>query len=186
MPGAPQNLEFAMRKTRRESQHTVAEVADSERSQQERFMPEGQFKLLYDGECPFCRREVEWLRRRDRDGNLALQDIADPGFDPEQYGLTREEVAGVLHGILPDGRVVRRVEAIRQAYQAVGLGWLVAPTRWPVIRGVLDGMYGIFARNRTRWGRFLGNGCQSGKCAVTSVPPDREPAKPPPNTVGDR
>ena len=97
-------------------------------------MPEQRYKLLYDGQCPFCRREVEWLRRRDRDGNLALEDIADPGFDPAQYGLTREEVMGVLHGVLPDGRVVRRVEAIRQAYRAVGLGWLVAPTRLPLVR----------------------------------------------------
>jgi hypothetical protein len=71
-------------------------------------MPEGRFTLLYDGECPFCRREVEWLRRRDREGHLVLEDIADPSFDPVQYGLTREEVVGVLHGILPDGRVVRR------------------------------------------------------------------------------
>jgi hypothetical protein len=40
-------------------------------------------------------------------------------------------VAGVLHGVMPDGRIVRGVEAIRQAYQAVGLGSLVAPTRLP-------------------------------------------------------
>ena len=135
-------------------------------------MPERRFTLLYDGECPFCRREVEWLRRRDREGHLALEDIAGPGFDPAQYGLTREEVVGVLHGVLPDGRVVRRVEAIRQAYQAVGLGWLVAPTRWPVVRWVLDRMYGIFARNRIRWGRFLGRRCESGKCAIMPAPPD--------------
>jgi predicted DCC family thiol-disulfide oxidoreductase YuxK len=149
-------------------------------------MPEGRFKLLYDGECPFCRREVEWLRRRDLNGNLALEDIADPGFDPAQYGLTREEVAGVLHGILPDGRVVRRVEAIREAYQAVGLSWLVAPTRWPIVRWVLDVMYGIFARNRIRWGRLLGRGCESGKCAIMPVAPDGEPTKPPSTTVDDR
>ena len=52
-------------------------------------MPEQRLKLLYDGECPFCRREVEWLRRRDHEGKLALEDIADPGFDPAQYGLSR-------------------------------------------------------------------------------------------------
>jgi len=148
-------------------------------------MPEGRFKLLYDGECPFCRREVEWLRRRDRDGNLALEDIADPGFDPAQYGLTREEVASVLHGILPDGRVVRRVEAIRQAYQAVGLGWLVAPTRLPVVRWVLDGMYGVFARNRMSWGSLLGRQCESTKCGVGAVSSHREPAKPPPHKGRD-
>jgi len=140
-------------------------------------MPEGRFTLPYDGECPFCRREVAWPRRRDRGGNLALEDIADPGFDPAQYGLTRKGGMGVLHCILPDGRVVRRVEAIRQAYRAVGLGWVVAPTRWPVVRWVLDGMYGIFARNRIRWGRLLGGRCESGKCTVIPVPPGREPTE---------
>jgi predicted DCC family thiol-disulfide oxidoreductase YuxK len=129
-------------------------------------MPKQQFKLLYDGDCPFCRREVEWLKRCDRNDKLALEDIAALGFDPARYGLTREEVMGSLHGILPDGRVVSRVEAIRQAYRAVGLGWLVAATRLPIIRGVLDGMYGLFARNRIRLGRLFGRQCESDACVV--------------------
>ncbi len=131
-------------------------------------MSDWQVKLLYDGECPFCRREVEWLKRRDRHGRLALEDIAAIGFDPARYGLTRQEVAGVLHGILPDGRVVRRVEALRQAYQAVGLGWLVAPTRLPIVRGVLDGLYGVFAGHRVRLGRWFGRSCEAGTCEFPS------------------
>ncbi len=149
-------------------------------------MPEGRFKLLYDGECPLCRWEVQWLKRRDRDGNLVLQDISDPAFDPARYGLTREDVAGVLHGILPDGRVVRRVEAIRQAYRAVGLGWLVAPMQWPILCWVVDVIYGIFARNRIRLGRLLGRGCTSGGCAITPESPDGKPTKLLPTTVDDR
>ena len=131
-------------------------------------MPAQPFKLLYDGDCPFCRREVEWLKRRDRNDRLALENIAALGFDPAQYGLTHEEVMGSLHGVLPDGRVVRRVEAIRQAYQAVGLGWLVAPTRLPIVRGMLDRMYGVFARNRIRLGRLFGRKCESGVCMVNT------------------
>jgi predicted DCC family thiol-disulfide oxidoreductase YuxK len=127
------------------------------------------FKLLYDGDCPFCRREAEWLKRRDRRGNLTLENIAAIGFDPAKYGLTREEVMGVLHGILPDGRIVRRLEAVRQAYQAAGLGWLVAPTRLPIVRGALDRMYLVFARNRIRLGRLFGRKCESGTCGVTTT-----------------
>jgi predicted DCC family thiol-disulfide oxidoreductase YuxK len=127
-------------------------------------VPDWRLKLLYDGECPFCRREVEWLKRRDREGKLAMEDIAASGFDPSQYGLTRQEVTGVLHGILPDGRVVRRLEAIQEAYRAVGLGWLVAPIRLPVVYGVLDYLYGVFARNRVCLGRWFGRNCDGGAC----------------------
>ena len=136
-------------------------------------MPKWRVKLLYDGDCPFCRREVDGLRRRDRAGRLALEDISALGFDPARYGLSWQEVRGVLHGVLPDGRVVRRVEAIRQAYGAVGLGWLVAPTRLPVVSWLLDRAYGTFARNRTWLGSLFGRPCKSVACVVKSGPPRR-------------
>lgn len=54
------------------------------------------FRLLYDGECPFCRREVQWLRRRDRHGRLEFEDITLPDFDPARYRVTRRELLGVV------------------------------------------------------------------------------------------
>jgi predicted DCC family thiol-disulfide oxidoreductase YuxK len=95
-------------------------------------MNDWRFKLLYDGGCPFCQREVRWLQRWNRRGYLAFEDISAPEFDPSPYGATREELMAVMHGVFPDGRIVRRVEAFRQAYRAVGLGGLLAPTGWPV------------------------------------------------------
>jgi predicted DCC family thiol-disulfide oxidoreductase YuxK len=127
-------------------------------------MPTWRFKLLYDGECPFCRREVEWLKRWDQTGLLATEDIAALGFDPSRYGLTRDEVMRVLHGVKPDGMVLSRMEAVREAYRTVGLGWLLAPTRLPVLRAVSDSLYGLFARNRETWGEWLGRGCSKGSC----------------------
>jgi predicted DCC family thiol-disulfide oxidoreductase YuxK len=123
---------------------------------------------LYDGECPFCRREAEFLKRFDRKSNLMLEDIAALGFDPEKYGLTQQEVVGVLHGILPDGRVVRRLDTIREAYRAVGLGWLIAPIGLPGIHWAFDRMYGVFARHRIWLGTFLSRKCQNGKCKTFS------------------
>ena len=112
-------------------------------------------RLFYDGQCPFCRSEMDFLRRRDRRGRLVLEDVSRPGFDPSVYGLTLEQVNGVLHAIQADGRIVTRMEAVRAAYQAVGLGWVVAFTRWPVLRPIFDRAYGVFARNRHPWGRIL-------------------------------
>jgi predicted DCC family thiol-disulfide oxidoreductase YuxK len=126
------------------------------------------FKLFYDGECPICRREVAWLKRRDRAGNLELQDIAVLGFDPARYGLTREEIMRVLHGVRPDGVVIRGMEAVREAYRAVGLGWLLVPTRLPGLSALSDFFYGWFARNRRALGRLLEPNCSDEQCMVPS------------------
>ena len=122
--------------------------------------------LLYDGQCPFCRREMDWLKRRNRKMLLRFEDISDPQFDPGRYGLTREEVNRVLHGILPDGRVVLGMAAVRRAYSAVGLGWLTAPTGLPGLRWIADRLYAAFARNRGTLGRFAGGGCAHGTCGT--------------------
>jgi predicted DCC family thiol-disulfide oxidoreductase YuxK len=135
-------------------------------------MPSWQFKLLYDGECPFCRREVDWLKRRDRKGHLATEDIAALGFDPAKYGLSREEVTRVLHGLTADGRILKGMDAVRASYRAVGLGWLVAPTRWPLLRTISDYGYRLFARNRVRWGRWLGARCDEESCTPNATTGD--------------
>ena len=130
-------------------------------------MSQWEFKLLYDGQCPFCRREAQWLQRRDRHGRLAFEDISAPGFDASRYGVTQAEVMGVMHGIFADGRIVRKVAAFREAYRVVGLGWLLAPTGWPGLRWIADRFYEWFARNRVAIGRWFGGpACESGTCTV--------------------
>ncbi len=75
---------------------------------------------------------------------------------------------GVMHGVFPDGRVVTKVEAFRQAYKMVGLGWLLAPTRWPLLRNLADWGYECFARNRVAIGRWFGlKRCESDRCETT-------------------
>ena len=124
------------------------------------------FKLLFDGQCPFCRLEARWLAWWNKDGRLALQDITSPDFDPSQYGVTQEDLMGVMHGVFPDGRLVRKVEAFRQAYRAVGLGWLLAPTGWPGLVWIFDGLYALFARYRVPASRLFGGGCPTDRCSV--------------------
>lgn len=124
-------------------------------------------KLLYDGECPLCVREVRLLAfiNRKVHGRLALEDIAQPGFDASQYGRTFEALMGHIHAALPDGTLVTGMEAFRRCYAAVGLGALLAPTGWPVLRPLFDRAYSWFARNRLRiTGRR--HVCEAGRCAV--------------------
>ena len=124
------------------------------------------FKLLYDGECPICVRETRWLVARSKDGALALEDISRPNFDASKYGVSQRELMDVLHGIFPDGRLVNRVAALREAYRAAGLGWMLAPSEWPVLRWFFDWGYSIFARYRIEMGSILGRRCSNGTCTV--------------------
>lgn len=128
--------------------------------------------LLYDGLCPVCAREMALLRRLDerssrRNGSngsrLGFVDIADPRFDPAAYGLTMQQAIGAMHGVVADGRMVSGVEVFRRAYQAVGLGWLLAWTNWPILRWVADVAYRVFARLRPRLSRLE---CDNGRCGV--------------------
>ena len=125
-----------------------------------------QLKLLFDGACPICRRNVDWLKARDHTNALATEDIAIECFEPERYGLSREAVQQAMHGILPNGRIVRGMEAVRAAYRTVGLGWLIAPTALPGIRQAADVGYRLFARHRGAISHLFGWGCPGGSCGL--------------------
>jgi predicted DCC family thiol-disulfide oxidoreductase YuxK len=127
-----------------------------------------QIRVLYDGDCPLCSREIRFLEKVDRGrGRIQFEDIAEPSFDPGAYGLDAREAMARIHGVLPEGTVIEGVEVFRRAYAAVGLGWLMAPTRWTGLRRLAELAYRIFARNRLRWtGRAFA--CEAGRCQVAA------------------
>lgn len=135
--------------------------------------PAWRIKVLYDGECPLCSREIRFLEKRDRGrGLIRFEDIAYPRFDPAAYGLDMRDAMARIHGVLPDGTVIVGVEVFRHAYAAVGLGWLMAPTRWPGVRRLADLAYRVFARNRLRWtGRA--SACHEARCQAVPAPGKR-------------
>lgn len=129
-------------------------------------MQEWPLRILIDGECPLCWREGRLLARLDRGRNrLVIEDITAPGFDPTRVGVSMQDLMGQIHGVLPDGTLVKGMEVFRRAYDAVGLGWLLAPTRWPILTRVSDAVYAWFARNRLRLTGRSGV-CDSGRCRV--------------------
>ena len=117
-----------------------------------------EIEAFYDGACPLCMREVNFLRRMDRHGRIRFTDIAAADFCADDYGIDLDEFMTAIHGRLPDGTWVRGVEVFRRLYSAVGCGPIVWGTRLPLIRGLLDRAYAMFARNRLRWtGRCSSN-----------------------------
>jgi len=112
--------------------------------------------VFHDGICPLCRREVAFLRKRDRKGRIRFIDIAAPDFDPGVYGLTQSRVERQIHGLDERQEVISGVEVFRRAYAAVDLGRLWGWTGWPVIAPVCDALYSLFARFRVPLGNLIG------------------------------
>lgn len=114
--------------------------------------PSWQIELLYDGECPLCVREVNFLKQRDADrGLVAFVDIADPAYRPQDHGGVDFETAmGRIHAVLPDGSVIKNVEVFRRVYEILGMGWIYAITRLPIVGALADALYGIWAEWRLR------------------------------------
>lgn len=109
--------------------------------------PSWQIKLLYDGECPLCMREVNFLRKRDGGrGKVVFVDIADENYTPEAHGGVEFETAmGRIHAVLPDGTVIKNIEVFRRVYEILGMGWIYAATKLPVIGSIVDTLYEIWA-----------------------------------------
>jgi len=105
--------------------------------------------VLFDGGCPLCVREVTFLRGRDRRDALGFVDIDSLDYDPESHqGISYEEAMGRIHAITASGDVVRDVAVFREAYRLIGLGWIYAPTRWPLIGTLADWAYRVWAARR--------------------------------------
>ena len=103
--------------------------------------------LLYDGGCPLCLREVELLGRKDQERHgerlkLAFVDIDQADYNPDSYaGISYREAMGRIHAIDGDGAVLRDVEVFRRAYDLIGLGWIYAPTQWPLLSPITNLAY---------------------------------------------
>ena len=110
-------------------------------------LPQWKIKLLYDGECPLCVREVNFLQKRDRGrGLVSFVDIADDDYEPtENGGVDFATAMGRIHAVLADGSVIQNVEVFRRVYEILGIGWIYGATKWPIIGPIVDALYGIWA-----------------------------------------
>ncbi|MBD2652972.1 thiol-disulfide oxidoreductase DCC family protein [Synechocystis sp. FACHB-383] len=116
-------------------------------------MKNWQIELLYDGECPLCLREVNFLRSKDRGRGLVnFVDIAQPDYNPQDHGdVSFEDAMARIHAVKADGTVIKNVAVFREVYQVLGIGWLYAPTRWPIIGPLVDKIYDFWADRRLSW-----------------------------------
>lgn len=131
--------------------------------------------LYFDGSCPLCQREMNFLVARDHRCRLRLIDVSRCDF-ANDTGLPKARLMARMHARRGDGALVDGIEVFRLAYEAVGLGWLVRPLAWPIMAPALDRLYMLVARHRNRvpqWCSALLFGhasrrgdCRAGRCTL--------------------
>ncbi|AOT11147.1 thiol-disulfide oxidoreductase DCC family protein [Pseudoalteromonas luteoviolacea] len=121
--------------------------------------------IFYDGTCPLCVKEMMALTKRDKSAQIKTVDIHNdefinyPHIDPNQANL-------ILHALDEQDGLLLGLDVTHRAWQLVGMGWLYAPLRWPLIKPMADKLYLLFAKNRYRISYLLTGKarCESGAC----------------------
>jgi predicted DCC family thiol-disulfide oxidoreductase YuxK len=120
------------------------------------------FEVFYDGACILCRKEMDMLKRWDRDQVIVFTDIADPDF-AKSNNTTKsyDELMAEIHGRVLGEPIIKGVEVFRQLYGRLGWKMAVSLSRFWGIRHLMDLAYIIFAKNRLRLtGRCKDDVCQ--------------------------
>lgn len=107
-------------------------------------------KLFYDGQCPLCSREIEFLISLISPRKVEFIDISSPSFSTDGLGKTQAELMAEIHALEASGKWLKGMEAFRAVYAASPYGILGKLSALPGIRQVFDFIYAIFARNRLR------------------------------------
>ena len=120
-------------------------MSQGKNNEQESF----EIEVFYDGECPLCIREINMLKRLDKELRIKFSDIANAEFNMSEIDASWSDLMNSIHGRLPNGRLIKGVEVFRRLYSAVGFGALVKISRLPLITNLLDLSYKIYNTDRS-------------------------------------
>ena len=106
--------------------------------------------IFFDGDCPLCKREVDFLDSRNQKGFLGFIDINSSDFSSGKYGITYKQAMERIHALKSDGSVIKDIKVFQEAYNLIGLGWIYAPTKLPILDKFSSFIYGIWAKYRLK------------------------------------
>lgn len=106
-------------------------------------------KLLYDGECPICKREICILQKKESQTKIKFIDITSKEFSPfENNNIDYNTAMSQIHAIDGKGNLLVGMPAFATVYARCQL--LVTSTllRIPFIKKILKPLYTLFAKKR--------------------------------------
>ena len=119
--------------------------------------------VIFDGQCRFCRAQVERLARWDRSGRLAFISLHDPRVAERFPDLTHEQLMQDMYLIDRSGRRHRGAAALKYLSRQLRPLWPLAPIfHLPFALPVAQAIYRQIAKRRYRWGKV--EDCSEGTC----------------------
>ena len=105
--------------------------------------------FLYDGGCPLCLRETNFLKKRDISNQILFIDINSRNYDPSLFNnISYSKAMSNLHGIMENGEIIRGLDVLAYSYELVGLGWVYYPLKIKFLSHILRLVYRYWAKYR--------------------------------------
>ena len=97
--------------------------------------------------CGPCQRFKPIMQEVANEGHsVSFIDIDSQDYQPDLYsGISYKDAMGRIHALNESGEILKDVAVFREAYRLVGLGWIYAPTNWPMLGSLIDQVYKIWA-----------------------------------------
>lgn len=80
-------------------------------------MGNAKLKLLYDGTCLVCHKEISYYKKHDKNNVLELVDISLKDFDAKKYKLTEYAVNKYFHVIDEEETLFKGVDAFTKIWE---------------------------------------------------------------------
>ena len=107
--------------------------------------------VLWDGECAFCRRSVQWLRAHDRFHRLEFCPFQEADLTPQMRAACEKAV----HVVKTNGEILRAGRAMLFALRFTRWHQLARILAWPIFLPFVEIGYKIVAANRGFFSRFF-------------------------------
>ncbi len=105
--------------------------------------------FLFDGGCPLCLRETNFLKKRDILNQILFVDINNKNYDQRLFSnISYSEAMSNLHGIMQNGEIIRGIDVLAYSYELIGLGWVYFPLKIKILSPILKLVYRYWAKYR--------------------------------------
>lgn len=127
--------------------------------------------VIFDGQCNFCRAQVERLNWLDRVNRLAFLSLHDPRVAERYSDLSYDQMMAQMYVVGEDGRRHGGSDAVRYLSRKLPILWPAMPIlHLPGTAGLWRWLYNQIARRRYQ---LAGRTCSEGTCEVHFSKPSK-------------